>query len=328
MAGYRLATYQAANGPRAGIVIGDLIFDAATVTQRPSYASVLGLLEDWPRAADAIQTVVRAGRSDGLPLAQAHLRAPVLWPSAIYCAGANYRDHALEMAKRLGRPLDPDPKASGGAPWHFLKASRSVTDPGATVAATSYSKKLDWEVELAAVIGRPTRNISVERALDCVAGYTCANDLSARDLSKRAEASEKSPFHFDWTGQKSFDGACPLGPWIVTADEIPDPHNLAMQLRVNGEPRQNSHSSKMSVKIAEILSHYSPMGYSSGDVVSTGTVSGVAAFSGDPKAWYLKPGDVMECEIEKIGILRNPVISWEQAYGKKAAALAAQESYR
>src|SRR5207249_2421340 len=127
---------------------------------------------------------------------------------------------------------------------------------------------------------------------------------------------------------KGIDTFCPLGPWIVTADEIPDAHNLAMQLRVNGEPRQNSHSSKMSVKISEILSHYSPMGYSAGDVVSTGTVSGVAAFSGDPKAWYLKPGDVVECEIEKIGILRNPVISWEQAYGKKPAALATQESLR
>ena len=99
-------------------------------------------------------------------------------------------------------------------------------------------------------------------------------------------------------------------------------HDLAMELRVNGEARQRSHSSKMSVKIPEILSHYSPMGYSAGDVVSTGTVSGVAAFSGDPKAWYLKPGDVMECEIEKIGVLRNPVISWEQAYGQKAAVLA------
>jgi 2-keto-4-pentenoate hydratase/2-oxohepta-3-ene-1,7-dioic acid hydratase in catechol pathway len=99
-----------------------------------------------------------------------------------------------------------------------------------------------------------------------------------------------------------------------------------MELRVNGKSRQNSHSSKMSVKIPEILSHYSPMGYSAGDVVSTGTVSGVAAFSGDPKAWYLKVGDVMECEIENIGILRNRVISWEEAYGRKPAVLATQET--
>src|SRR5207245_1274550 len=127
---------------------------------------------------------------------------------------------------------------------------------------------------------------------------------------------------------KGIDTFCPLGPWIVTADEIPEPHNLAMELRVNGESRQRSHSGKMSVKIPEILSHYSPMGYSAGDVVSTGTVSGVAAFSGDPKAWYLRVGDVMECEIEKIGILRNRVISWGEAYGHKAAAMATQEALK
>ena len=124
---------------------------------------------------------------------------------------------------------------------------------------------------------------------------------------------------------KGIDTFCPLGPHIVTPDEIGDPHNLAMQLRVNGQPRQNSHSSKMAVTIPQILAHYSPMGYSAGDVVSTGTVSGVAAFSGDPKAWYLKPGDVMECEIENIGILRNPVVSWEQAHGKLAEARAVEK---
>jgi 2-keto-4-pentenoate hydratase/2-oxohepta-3-ene-1,7-dioic acid hydratase in catechol pathway len=96
-----------------------------------------------------------AGPKGGWPLADTHLRAPLLWPSAIYCAGANYRDHAAEMAERLGRPKDPDPKASGGQPWHFLKAPRSIADPGASIEATGYSKKLDWEVELAAVIGRP-----------------------------------------------------------------------------------------------------------------------------------------------------------------------------
>ena len=111
---------------------------------------------------------------------------------------------------------------------------------------------------------------------------------------------------------KAIDTFCPLGPHIVTVDEVKDPHNLAMELRVNGEVRQTSHSSKMSVTIPEILSHYSAMGYSAGDVVSTGTVSGVAAFSEDPEAWFLKPGDVMECEIEDVGILTNPVVAWEK----------------
>jgi 2-keto-4-pentenoate hydratase/2-oxohepta-3-ene-1,7-dioic acid hydratase in catechol pathway len=117
---------------------------------------------------------------------------------------------------------------------------------------------------------------------------------------------------------KGIDTFCPLGPWIVTPDEIPDPHDLAMELRVNGEPRQTSHSRNMSVTIPAILSHYSALGYSAGDVVSTGTVSGVAGFSDDPASLYLKPGDVMEAEIERIGVLRNPVLSWQEAHGEPA----------
>ncbi|MGH3041843.1 MAG: fumarylacetoacetate hydrolase family protein, partial [Gaiellaceae bacterium] len=119
---------------------------------------------------------------------------------------------------------------------------------------------------------------------------------------------------------KAIDTFCPLGPWIVTPDEIPDPHDLAMELRVNGEPRQVSHSGRMSVTIPEILSHYSALGYSAGDVLSTGTVSGVAGFSEDAASLYLKPGDVMEGEIERIGVLRNPVVSWEEAHGEPAPA--------
>jgi 2-keto-4-pentenoate hydratase/2-oxohepta-3-ene-1,7-dioic acid hydratase in catechol pathway len=305
MSGYRLASYQAANGPRAGIVIGDVICDAASLTGRSSYASVLAVLEDWPRAADLIQTVVNAGPAEGWSLADTHLRAPLLWPGAIYCAGANYRDHAIEMAKRLGRPLDPDPKASGGQPWHFLKVSRSVADPGATIDATGYSKKLDWEVELAAVIGRTVKNVPVERALDCVAGYTCANDLSARDMSKRAEASEKSPFHFDWTGQKSFDGACPLGPWIVPADDIANPQDLFLKLWVNDVLKQDSNTAEMIFTLADQIAHLSRgMTLYPGDVILTGTPAGVGTGRGE----FLKAGDVVKIEIERIGTLTNIIV--------------------
>ena len=160
--------------------------------------------------------------------------------------------------------------------------------------------ELDYELELAVVLKKGGKHFSPEEATERIGGYVIFNDITARDIQRREMKSGVFSFC------KGIDTFCPLGPWIVTADEIPNPHNLAMELRVNGESRQRSHSSKMSVKIPEILSHYSPMGYSAGDVVSTGTVSGVAAFSGDPKAWYLKPGDVMECEIENIGILRNP----------------------
>src|SRR5205823_10852177 len=117
---------------------------------------------------------------------------------------------------------------------------------------------------------------------------------------------------------KAIDTFFPLGPWIVTTDEIPDPHDLSMTLRVNGATRQTSHSSRMSTTIPEIVSHYSPLGYSAGDVLSTGTVSGVAGFSEDPASLYLRPGDEIEAEIERIGVLRNPVVSWQQAHGEPA----------
>jgi 2-keto-4-pentenoate hydratase/2-oxohepta-3-ene-1,7-dioic acid hydratase in catechol pathway len=117
---------------------------------------------------------------------------------------------------------------------------------------------------------------------------------------------------------KAIDTFCPLGPWVVTPDEIPDPHDLRMELRVNGEVRQVSHSGRMSVTIPEIVAHYSALGYSPGDVLSTGTVSGVAGFSTDAASLYLRPGDVIEAEIERIGVLRNPVVSWQEAHGEPA----------
>jgi 2-keto-4-pentenoate hydratase/2-oxohepta-3-ene-1,7-dioic acid hydratase in catechol pathway len=199
-------------------------------------------------------------------------------------------------------------------PWIvFFQNTDAIIGPDAPVIYPEHlTEELDYELELAVVLKKSGKHFTAEEAPAYIGGYVIFNDITARDIQRREMKSGVFSFC------KGIDTFCPLGPWIVTADEIPDPHNLAMELRVNGESRQRSHSSKMSVTVPEILAHYSPMGYSAGDVVSTGTVSGVAAFSGDPKAWYLKPGDVMECEIEKIGVLRNPVISWEQAYGKPA----------
>ena len=150
--------------------------------------------------------------------------------------------------------------------------------------------------------------------MEHVGGYVIFNDITARDIQRQEMKSGVFSFC------KGIDTFCPLGPHIVTADEIPNPNNLAMELRVNGKKRQESHSSKMSVTIPEIVAHYSPMGYSAGDVLSTGTVSGVAAFSDDPKSLYLKPGDIVECEIEKIGVLKNPVVSYKETHGKKSVA--------
>lgn len=243
------------------------------------------------------------------------LKAPIV-PRKFFHTAGNFREHHEEATKAgFSHPV---------LPWIvFFQNIDAIIGPDEPVIFPEHlTQELDYELELAVVLKKAGKHFSPEEAADYVGGYVIFNDITARDIQRREMKSGVFSFC------KGIDSFCPLGPWIVTADEIPDPHNLAMELRVNGESRQRSHSSKMSVKIPEILSHYSPMGYSAGDVVSTGTVSGVAAFSGDPKAWYLKAGDVMECEIEKIGVLRNPVISWEEAYGTKPASLATQESLK
>ena len=241
------------------------------------------------------------------------LKSPIL-PKKFFHTAGNFREHHEEATKAgFSHPV---------MPWivFFQNVDAIIGHDEPVIYPEHLTNELDYELELAVVLKKSGKHFAPEEATDYVGGYVIFNDVTARDIQRREMKSGVFSFC------KGIDTFCPLGPWIVTADEIPDPHNLAMELRVNGKPRQNSHSSKMSVKIPEILSHYSPMGYSAGDVVSTGTVSGVAAFSGDPKAWYLKIGDVMECEIEKIGILRNRVISWEEAYGRKSAALATQET--
>lgn len=232
------------------------------------------------------------------------LKAPII-PRKFFHTAGNFREHHEEATKAgFSHPV---------MPWivFFQNVDAIIGHDEPVIYPQHLTQELDYELELAVILKKGGKHFSTKEASDRIGGYVIFNDITARDIQRQEMKSGVFSFC------KGIDTFCPLGPWIVTADEIPDPHNLAMELRVNGESRQRSHTSKMSVKIPEILAHYSPMGYSPGDVVSTGTVSGVAAFSGDPKAWYLKPGDVMECEIEKIGILRNPVISWEEAYGQK-----------
>lgn len=303
MAGYKLATYQSKDGPRAGLIVDDKVHDVAKVTGKPTWASVLAILEDWRTARGALaKAAVAAGKSraKALPLGRTRLLAPVRWPSAIYCAGANYADHAAEMARRMNRPPEPDPHTQGLKAWHFIKASRTLADPGATVKISGVSERVDWEVELAAVIGRPAKNVTLDKALSYVAGYTAANDLSARDRGPRPNISETSPFKSDWTKHKSFDGSCPLGPWIVPADDIGDPQNLGLKLWVNDVLKQDSNSKDMIFNLAEqIVQLSSGMTLHPGDLVLTGTPAGVGSARGE----FLKPGDVVKIWIEKIGTL-------------------------
>jgi 2-keto-4-pentenoate hydratase/2-oxohepta-3-ene-1,7-dioic acid hydratase in catechol pathway len=301
-AGYKLATYASPKGPRAGIVVGEALYDAADLTGQASDATVLGILEDWDAASARCKAAAAKAKSGGTPLAQAKLLTPVRWPSAIYCAGANFTDHMLEMAKVQNIAPEPDPKSVGLKPWHFIKASRTIADPGKTVALPTYSKMVDWEAELGAFIGRPARNVPVERALDYVAGYTVGNDLSARDLTKRAQVPDSSPFKFDWLGQKNFDDACPVGPWIVPAEDIADPQKVAMKLWVNDVIKQDSHTSKMIFSLAEQIAHISSrLTLHPGDLILTGTPAGV----GLARKEFLKAGDVVKVWVEGVGTLTN-----------------------
>ncbi len=301
---YKLLSYQAGRDARAGVLVADTVYDAAKATGEPAYASVLGVLEDWTTAKRLLaQTAKRlaagTGRAKGVPLTRARLLAPVLYPGAMFCAGANYRDHMQEMARVQNLPPEKDPHELGLKPWHFIKTSRaSVVGPGAKVKLPAYAQKVDWEIELVAVIGRPAKDVTVEKALDYVAGYTIGNDLSARDAMRRPHLSDASPFKLDWLSQKCFEGSCPLGPWIVPAGDLPDPQKLAMKLWVNGELMQDSHTSKMIFTTAEQIAQLSTrVTLHPGDLVLTGTPAGV----GMGRQRFLKAGDTVRLWIEGIG---------------------------
>jgi 2-keto-4-pentenoate hydratase/2-oxohepta-3-ene-1,7-dioic acid hydratase in catechol pathway len=306
-AGYKLATYQTSEGPRAGLVVGDEVFDAAKLTGKAAYATVAGILADWKAAEGALKKAAAGAaksRAKRQPLSKTKLLAPVPFPSTIFCAGANYADHAAAMARKSGQPEPPDPHEQGLKPWHFIKAARTIANPGTAIKASHYAKNLDWEIELAAVIGRPARDVTKEKALSYVAGYTAANDLSARDRGRRPGIDETSFFKMDWTKHKSFDGSCPLGPWIVPASDIADPQNLGLKLWVDGVLKQDSNTGKMLFTLAEQIEQLSiNMTLHPGDLILTGTPSGTGAESGE----FLKAGDVVKIWIEGIGEFSNRI---------------------
>jgi len=308
--GYKLLTFKSGRGSRAGLLVDEQVYDAAFVTDEPEWSTVFGALQDWPKAHrefSAFAKRIASGKSrmKGTPLARAKLLAPVLYPGDIYCAGANYTDHMAEMARAQGKEPGPTMKDLGEKPWHFVKTSRSsVVGPGAKVRLPAYSQKVDWEVELAAVIGRAAKDVKADKALACVAGWTIANDLSARDAMKRDKNPPASPFHYDWVSQKCFEGSCPLGPWIVPAADIAEPHRLGIRLWVNGELMQDSNTSKLIFDTAEQIEMLSSrVTLHPGDLILTGTPAGV----GMGRGRFLKPGDTVKLWIESIGELVHAI---------------------
>ena len=255
---------------------------------------------------EGMEIARRAYEDEGTmtPLERVKLRAPIV-PKKFFHTAGNFREHE-EESKNVDW-------SHAIAPWinFFQNVDAIVGHDEPVIYPEHLTEELDYELELAVVLKKDGKWFSADEAMDYVGGYVIFNDITARDI-QRGEM-KSGVFSFC----KAIYTFCPLGPWIVTPDEIADPHDLAMQLRVNGEVRQESHSSRMSVTISEILSNFSGLTYSAGDVLSTGTVSGVAGFkSPEERArLYLKPGDVMEAEIEGIGVLRNPVVSWLDAHG-------------
>ncbi len=215
------------------------------------------------------------------------IKAPVASPPKIICLGLNYRDHAEEAKIPL-----PD------EPIIFMKPRTAITDPEEPVRKPTFVKRLDYEVELAAVIGKTGKNIPASRAHEYIFGYTVFDDISARDIQFKDG---------QWTRGKSFDTFAPFGPCIVTSEQIGDPNNLRLWTRVNGETRQDSSTNRMLFNVYEIVHHLSRvMTLEPCDIIATGTPAGVAAFM-KPKPKFLEPGDVVEVEVENIGILRNTI---------------------
>jgi 2-keto-4-pentenoate hydratase/2-oxohepta-3-ene-1,7-dioic acid hydratase in catechol pathway len=257
-----------------------------------------GLLQNCAALGPDLDAIARhvqheSARARPLP-AEARLTAPIR-PGRIFAAASNYIEHADEMGTVLANKAN-------SAPYMFMKATTSIIGQGHPIVLPARAKKVDWEVELAAVIGRGGRNIAVESALDHVVGYTVLNDISARDLTRR----DDYPFKFDWFQGKSFDTFAPFGPWIVPSHLIGDPQRLRLTLRVNGVVKQDGGTDAMIFSVAEQIAYLSSiLTLIPGDVIATGTPAGVGLASGT----FLKPGDVVAAEIEKIGELINPVVA-------------------
>ena len=262
-------------------------------------ADIVALLTHDPDALARAAEVAARHKPD-IALADVELDAPLPRPPKILAAAANYQAHITEAGLP---PVD----RTRIVPKLFMKPSSSLLAPGASLRLPSISREVDWELELGVVIGRRVRDIPVERALQAVAGYLIVNDVSARTVDWGLPDRQPTDWDsfFDWLNGKWPDGFCPSGPWLLTADEVPDPQALALELRVNGEVRQQGSTAEMLFGVAELVAFASRfMTLEPGDLIATGTPAGV----GDTTRTYLAPGDVMEGRIEGLGLLRTPVV--------------------
>ena len=259
--------------------------------------SMLQVIDDGDRyLADLHELVRQSGREQWIALDSVELLSPIPRPRQnMMCLGWNYMEHVEETTRKLVEA----PKLPK-YPIVFTKAVSSMNGPFADIPVNpDVSDKMDWEVELGVIIGKGGQGIRREHALQHVFGYTVINDVSARDLQKR---------HKQFFLGKSLTGACPMGPWIVTKDEIPDPQALNLACRVNNQIKQNSNTRHQIFDTATVIETLSrSMRLEPGDIIATGTPNGVGYVRNPPE--YLLPGDIVECEIESIGTIRNTIIA-------------------
>ncbi len=300
----KLVTYVEGEERRAGLVVNQFVLDLERASSegrygaeevRPFPASLRELLEGGEEALEEcsrIQSyfanlpVERYPARLCAPLSETRLAPPIPDPQKIICIGMNYRDHCEEQNK----PLPERPVIFAKFPTALIGLNDPIVKPPLT-------QEMDYEAELAVVIGTRGKNIPEQEALSHVAGYTIMNDVTARDI----QFSDKQ-----WVRGKSFDTFAPLGPHLVTRDEVPDPHNLSIRLTVTGEVRQSSNTSNMVFRVSFLVSYIShTCTLLPGDIISTGTPGGVGVFRRPPV--FLEAGDVVRIEIEKLGALENPV---------------------
>jgi 2-keto-4-pentenoate hydratase/2-oxohepta-3-ene-1,7-dioic acid hydratase in catechol pathway len=284
----RLATIRTAAGPRAAVQVGEQFVEVqAAAPGLPG--SVREILAGGPDLLHAVERAVRRAGVLRLSAREVKLLPPIPDPPKIVCLGLNYRDHAAES----GSPIPKEPIL-------FSKYTTALIGDGESIVLPPVSQEVDFEAELVIVVGQRGRNIQAAEAMSYVGGYTIGHDVSARDWQLKKDGKQ-------WMVGKTFDTFAPVGPVLVTPDEVPDPHQLAIRLRLNGETMQDSNTRQMIFSVSETLAYLSQVfTLEPGDLVFTGTPPGVG-FARKPPV-FLKPGDVVEIEIEKLGVLRNSVV--------------------
>ena len=290
----RLVTFQADGAPRLGAVVGERVVDLARATNGALPHSMLDFIDLGRDALGRARDAVESQADTAVELSRVKLLAPIPRPHKnVICLGLNYADHAAEGARARGRELKlPE------FPIYFSKPPTAVIGPDEPIVYDPrVTQQVDWEVELTLVIGRGGRDIQPDQVFDHIFGYTVGNDVSARDLQFR---------HGQWFKGKSLDTFAPIGPWIVTADELTDPGNLGIRLRVNGVEKQNSNTRHFIFDIPTMVSALAAgITLEPGDLIMTGTPDGVGFARNPPE--FLKDGDVVEAEVDQTGVLRNPV---------------------